>query len=245
MKRSGRCARSSGRARRSALFAEGTRQKSGVPGRCSRARRWSRSTRVSPSSRVRSTAHRTGGSPTSSRSASPGASRCASTASRERPRLQGGLAGDPEQDPRALGAGSSRSTRSAAATRDRGANIEEADAAALIRHRRSRRLSERRQVDSRQPAYGRPAPAVVHDTPGVTRDRKELVCEWGEAGSCSWTRAAWTSSTPRRSRAPSSNRRRRRSSRGRPRPLRRRHPRAGITPGDEELATILRNRTSP
>ena len=43
-----------------------------------------------------------------------------------------------------------------------------------------RRLPERRQVDARQPAHGT-REAVVHEQPGVTRDRKEVETEWNGA----------------------------------------------------------------
>src|SRR6185437_10648050 len=53
--------------------------------------------------------------------------------------------------------------------------------------------------------------AVVHETPGVTRDRKELVCDWN----------------------------------GKRFLLIDTGGRAGITPGDEELASILRKSGKP
>ena len=49
--------------------------------------------------------------------------------------------------------------------------------------------------------------AVVFETPGVTRDRKDVVCEWAGSGSSSSTPAGSTSPTPRRSPSRSRSRR--------------------------------------
>ena len=58
---------------------------------------------------------------------------------------------------------------------------EAAGRAHAARHGRGRRLSERRQVDAREPPARRRRETVVHEQPGVTRDRKELVVEWSGA----------------------------------------------------------------
>jgi GTP-binding protein len=85
--------------------------------------------------------------------------------------------------------------------------------------------------------------AVVHETPGVTRDRKELVCEWNGKRFLLIDTGGVDIAGPTRSRARSPSRRRPRRG-GRPRPLRD-ATRGGITPGDEELAQILRAAHKP
>ena len=84
--------------------------------------------------------------------------------------------------------------------------------------------------------------AVVHETPGVTRDRKELVCEWNGkqfllidtggvdiADATPMTRAIVEQARAAVAEADLRLRRRREG---------------GITPGDEEIAQILRSRTN-
>ena len=87
--------------------------------------------------------------------------------------------------------------------------------------------------------------AVVHETPGVTRDRKELLCEWvghlvpaGRHGRRRRGRRA--ARTARRSPTRRGRRSRRRTSCSSSSTRR-----AGITPGDEELAAILRAAGTP
>ena len=81
--------------------------------------------------------------------------------------------------------------------------------------------------------------AVVHETPGVTRDRKELLCEWGADVVPADRHGRRGREDPGPFGPLIAEQARDRGRGGRPRPLRRRHE-AGMTPGDEELATILR-----
>jgi GTP-binding protein len=70
--------------------------------------------------------------------------------------------------------------------------------------------------------------AVVHETPGVTRDRKELLCEW--AGTT--FRLVDTGGVDREDKGPFG-------------PQVAAQARDGVTPGDEELAEILRTSRRP
>ena len=81
--------------------------------------------------------------------------------------------------------------------------------------------------------------AVVHETPGVTRDRKELVCEWTGKRFLLVDTGGVDVADRRRSRSRSPSRRARRSRR--PTSSSSSSTRApGSRPGDEELAEILR-----
>ena len=167
------------------VFVEGTRQRSGrARARRSRARRWSRSRRACRSSRSASTGRSSGGSATSSRARSP---------SGEPIRFDGLPKGG-------------RGYREALAPRSSGASACLFDWLADVHARgrpkrgadaRRREPSERRDASRRAcvgtvaivgfPNVGKSTlvnrltatrAAVVHETPGRTRDRKELVCEW-------------------------------------------------------------------
>ena len=84
----------------------------------------------------------------------------------------------------------------------------------------------------------------MHETSGVTRDRKELVCEWNGKRFLLIDTGGVDIADPSpidEARSPSRRSRRRR---GRPRPLRRRRERRGHA-GDEELADILRRARKP
>jgi GTPase len=81
--------------------------------------------------------------------------------------------------------------------------------------------------------------AVVHETPGVTRDRKELLCEW----SGTWFRLIDTGGVDEADTGPygpSIARQARSAIEEADVVLFVVDARAGVTPGDEELATILR-----
>ena len=85
--------------------------------------------------------------------------------------------------------------------------------------------------------------AVVHERPGVTRDRKEIPTDWNGRRFCSSTRAASTSRT--RIRSPSRSRTGARRDLRRRRRDARRRCQAGIRPGDQEVAEILRRSELP
>ena len=109
---------------------------------------------------------------------------------------------------------------------------------------RDRRLPERRQVDARQPADREPCGRRPRD-PGVTRDRKELLCDWNGVR----FRLVDTGGVDEEDTGPFgrhiADQARAADRGGRPRPLRRRRDGPGITPGDEELAAILRAAEKP
>ena len=85
--------------------------------------------------------------------------------------------------------------------------------------------------------------AVVHETPGVTRDRKEMLCEWSGTWFRLSTRAA---STTRGRRVRLQDRRTGKAAIDEADlVLFVVDARAGITPGDEELAVILRAAKRP
>ena len=192
----GGCARSCATANVLGVFVEGTRQRSGVPGDGAAGRGDGRAAGGRAGRlRARSTARRRGSSATSRRSRSPGASRCASTACRAAARATArrrarssasctgcGSGSRPARGRPAARRGAADAERRAPVTlpgdEDDDRLLEATPPAAAPRHGRDRRLPERRQVDARQPADAARATAVVHETSGVTRDRKELVCEW-------------------------------------------------------------------
>ena len=181
------------------VFVEGTRQRSGVPGRRSRARRWSRSRRACRSSRSRLRhavleARQLQAVLDRGRRAVP-----ARGAAEGRPRLQGGLARDRAADPRPLRLARRRARARPPERRGRRRPRRpmHAPVEGPSRERRdddgaSRRLPEDDLLIGTVAIVGFPnvgkstlinrlsatRAAVVHETQGTTRDRKELVCEW-------------------------------------------------------------------
>ncbi len=86
--------------------------------------------------------------------------------------------------------------------------------------------------------------AVVHETPGVTRDRKELLCEW----SGTWFRLIDTGGVDAEDRGPYGPKvaaQARAAVDEADLVLLVVDARAGVTPGDEELAAILRSARTP
>jgi GTP-binding protein len=86
--------------------------------------------------------------------------------------------------------------------------------------------------------------AVVHETPGVTRDRKELLCEW----SGTWFRIVDTGGVDEADRGPFGSQvaaQARAAVEEADLVLFVVDARAGVTPGDEELAAILRAARKP
>ena len=113
------------------------------------------------------------------------------------------------------------------------------------RHGRDRRLPERRQVDADQPAdrdarRGRPRDERHDARPQGARLRVDR-----QALPARSTPAASTSPRKRRDHALDRRAGARGDRRGRPRAVRRRRARRASTPGDEELATILRDSHTP
>ena len=86
--------------------------------------------------------------------------------------------------------------------------------------------------------------AVVHETPGVTRDRKELLCEW----SGTWFRLVDTGGVDAADSGPYGPKvadQAKAAVEDADLVLFVVDTRAGVTPGDEELATILRSASTP
>ena len=184
-------------------------------------------------------------------SRSPGASRCASTGCRRAAGYSEATA-EIERRIRACSSGSPRCTRAAGH-----------GARAAARERRPTTTPECRgsprllgtvaivgfpnvgKSTLDQPADRDARQAVVHETPGVTRDRKELVCEWAgkrfllvDTGGVDVAGARPLSPLDRRAGA----------RRGRARPTSccsSSTPAHGVTPGDEEIAEILRRSQKP
>ena len=221
------------------LFAEGTRQQR-------RARRGAagrgdgRDPGGCPSCPPPSTARRPGGRATSIRCRSPGASRSASTGCRRAGGLPRGLGRAAAAGSACSGSGSWRCTRSAGrgarrptlCRHERGAEDELDGTVAIVgfpnvgKSTLVNRLTETRA-------------AVVHETPGVTRDRKELLADWNGV-QLPDRRHRWRRPGRRGRVRPASRRAGARGDRGgRPRALRRRRAR-GITPGRRGVADILR-----
>ena len=161
--------------------------------------------------------------------------------------LQGGVGRGPGGDPAPLGL--ARSTMHAARPSRRDAARDDATTSVSERRRRRREIAGTVAIVG-FPNVGKSTlvnrltqtrAAVVHETPGVTRDRKELLCEWnGDAVPA--RRHGWRGRGRRRPPLRPADRR----AGARPRSTR---PTscsssstrgAGITPGDEELAAILR-----
>ena len=241
---SGSCARSSRRARRSGLFVEGTRQKRRSPARCSPGAAMVGAP-GGRAGRVRRDLRRlTAGGP-SGPCRSRGASRCASTGCRRAGRgYREASARDPGGDQAAVGM----------ARRDpRGRTTRDGDTAGVSGgpaapgapgHGGDRRLPERRQVDPRQPADRDADGRRPRDARGDARPEGARVRVGRARASSSSTPAGSTSADAVRDHAADRRAGPRGGRGGRPRALRRRRE-AGITPGDEEIADILRRSHKP
>ena len=220
------------------LFVEGRGSGPACPGSCSRAPRWWRSTRACRGSARRSTARSSGAWAASSPCRSRGAIRFLRRTAARRQGLQGGVGGDRARD-QAVGLARGDARARPAARRDTAHmseiadDVEIAGTVAIVGFPNVGKSTLINRLTSTRTA-------VVHETPGVTRDRKELLCEW-----------SGTTVPPHRH--------------GRCRPGRHRAIRrpdrgpgaqaveeadlvllvvdatAGVTPGDEELAEILRS----
>ena len=232
------------------LFVEGTRQRSGVPGKVKPGAAMvaiQEDVPVVPAAIHGTQRWRLGNS-------QPGVDRLGRAdalrrAAEEREGLPRGDGRD--RAPRSAGCGSSSSTCTRSAARRRrpvrervAVSTSRVDRAQLLGTRRDRRLSERRQVDARQPADrdargGRPRDAGRHARPQGARlrvGRQAVPARSTRAASTSPTDAAITRSIADQARAAVAG--------GRPRPLRRRRAERASRPATRSSPRSCAARTS-